>query len=105
MSLAEQRRHYRQNHRSVGCKITHMIGVPLIVLSLPAIFFLGWQWALGAFVLGWMFQLAGHALFEKNQPVFLSQPSNPVTYLYAIVFVLEEWVQLLSGKGLSDCVD
>ena len=39
--------------------------------------------------------------FEKNKPVFLSNPKNPFTYFSALIFVTQEWLKLLSGKRLD----
>lgn len=78
-----------------------MIGVPLILASLPAYLIAGFLAAFVCFVAGWIFQLAGHALFENNKPVFLSTPGNLFTFPYAVIFVAEEWWRLLSGRGLK----
>lgn len=104
MDFKAHRRHYRQNHRTLGCKVTHMFGVPLIVLTLPALFF-SWKLALACFVFGWFLQFIGHFVFEKNKPVLFSDPSNPLTYFYAIIFVMEEWGKLLTGRSLTDDSD
>lgn len=101
MDLAAHRRHYRQNHRTIGCKLTHMFGVPLIVASLVTLFF-AWKLALGMFVFGWALQLAGHFLFEKNNPVLFANPGNPLTYFYAVIFVAEEWWQVITLRGLQE---
>lgn len=101
MDLQAHRRLYRQEHRTVGCKLTHMFGVPLIVASVITLFFT-WKLALIMFVVGWALQLIGHYVFEGNRPVLFSDPSNPLTYFYAVIFVGEEWVRLLTLKGLSD---
>lgn len=100
MDFAAHRRLYRQEHRTVGCKLTHMVGVPLIVASLITLFF-AWKLALGMFVLGWVLQFTGHFVFEKNKPVLFSDPSNPLTYFYAVIFVAEEWWHLLTFQGLG----
>lgn len=92
--------HYRQEHRTVGCKITHMIGVPMIVASLVVVW-LTWQIGLVMFTVGWCFQFAGHRFFERNKPVLAEDPRNPYTYLSAIVFVAQEWATVLSGRRLS----
>ena len=63
---------YKAKHRHPLNKLMHNIGIPLIVVSLP-LFFFTWRWALGMFVLGWILQLAGHAI-EGNQPAFFSNP-------------------------------
>jgi uncharacterized membrane protein YGL010W len=92
---------YRHEHRTLGCKITHMFGVPMIVASLPTVFF-DWQVAVLLFVVGWILQFAGHFVFEKNRPLVMANPKNPMTYLAAVVFVAEEWSKLLTGKPLVD---
>lgn len=92
--------HYRAEHRTVGCKITHMIGVPMIAASVPALFF-NRRWAAGLFTVGWAFQLAGHRFFERNRPVLVADPANPLTYFSALAFVAQEWKQVLSGRGLT----
>jgi uncharacterized membrane protein YGL010W len=55
-------------------RLCHTVGIPLIALSIPlfiaSIFVPGlWRVALGAFVIGWLFQFVGHA-FEGKPPEF-----------------------------------
>jgi uncharacterized membrane protein YGL010W len=95
--LAEERVKYEQRHTTTGCKITHMIGVPLIVLSVPMLLF-SRKKALAMFGIGWTLQFSGHMLFEKNSPVFVEDPFNPYTYLTAVLFMRDEWVRVLSGQ-------
>jgi uncharacterized membrane protein YGL010W len=94
---------YREQHRTVGCKITHMFGVPMIVASLPTVLF-AWPAAAGLFVGGWALQFMGHYVFEHNDPLFFAKPTDPYTYLSAVVFVAEEWTKVLSGKPLREAV-
>jgi len=63
---------YKAKHRHLLNKLSHSIGIPMIVVSLP-LFFLSWRWALGLFVVGWVFQFIGHAI-EGNQPAFFGNP-------------------------------
>ncbi|MDT7602068.1 MAG: hypothetical protein QOF61_65 [Acidobacteriota bacterium] len=63
---------YKAKHRHPLNRLTHSVGIPLIVLSLP-LFFFNWRWALALFVLGWVLQFAGH-LIEGNQPAFFRNP-------------------------------
>jgi hypothetical protein len=99
--LESQLRNYRSRHRSPGCKITHMVGVPLIALSLP-MFFVNRQCAWKMFGVGWTLQFIGHICFEHNRPAFTEDPKNPFTYLSALAFVAGEWrkvvVSLASGR-------
>jgi uncharacterized membrane protein YGL010W len=81
-----------------------MFGVPLIALALPLIFF-SWKLALASFVVGWVLQFIGHFVFEKNKPVLFQDPTNPITYFYALIFVGEEWAKVLTGRSLKDDAD
>ena len=59
---------YEQNHQSTLCKVTHAFGIPMIAVSIPALF-IRWRLALLLFVLGWALQFAGHAA-EGKPPKF-----------------------------------
>lgn len=66
---------YGRSHEHPVNRLCHTIGIPLIALSLPlllgALFLPAlWRWALLLFVVGWGFQLVGHA-FEGKPPEFL----------------------------------
>jgi uncharacterized membrane protein YGL010W len=63
---------YKAKHQHPLNRLSHSIGIPLIVLSLP-LFFFSWRWALALFVVGWVFQFIGHAI-EGNQPAFFENP-------------------------------
>ncbi len=63
---------YKAKHRHPLNKLTHSVGIPMIVVSLP-LFFFNWRWALALFVVGWALQFLGHAI-EGNQPAFFRNP-------------------------------
>ncbi|MEP6741707.1 MAG: DUF962 domain-containing protein [bacterium] len=63
---------YKAKHRHPLNKLSHSIGIPLIVVSLP-LFFFNWRWALALLIIGWAFQFLGH-LIEGNQPAFFRNP-------------------------------
>jgi uncharacterized membrane protein YGL010W len=63
---------YKGKHRHPLNKLSHSVGIPLIVVSLP-LFLINWRWALGLFVFGWVLQFVGHAI-EGNQPAFFKNP-------------------------------
>jgi uncharacterized membrane protein YGL010W len=63
---------YKAKHRHPLNRLTHSIGIPMIVLSLP-MFFFTWRWALLLFIVGWILQFVGHAI-EGNQPAFFKNP-------------------------------
>jgi uncharacterized membrane protein YGL010W len=63
---------YKSKHRHPLNRLSHSIGIPMIVVSLP-LFFFNWRWALVFFGAGWAFQFMGHAI-EGNQPAFFGNP-------------------------------
>ena len=63
---------YKSKHRHPLNRLSHTIGIPLIVISVP-LFFFNWRWALALFLGGWILQFAGHAI-EGNQPAFFRNP-------------------------------
>jgi uncharacterized membrane protein YGL010W len=89
-SLDEYMIQYAQEHTQLGTKLTHMVGIPMIVASIPTAVVS--PPAAGAlFAGGWALQLAGHYFFEKQKPSFLSDPY----YLFVgPVWVAVEWAHL-----------
>jgi len=63
---------YKKDHTHPMNKATHMVGIPMILASLPVLFFAP-AWAAGLFVVGWIFQFIGHA-FEGKAPSFFRDP-------------------------------
>jgi uncharacterized membrane protein YGL010W len=63
---------YKAKHQHPLNRLTHSFGIPMIVVSLPLVFF-SWRWALALFVVGWVLQFVGHAI-EGNQPAFFRNP-------------------------------
>lgn len=63
---------YKAKHQHPLNKLTHSIGIPLIVISL-LIFFMNWRLALTMFVAGWILQIVGHVI-EGNRPAFFKNP-------------------------------
>lgn len=78
-----------------------MFGVPMIALSLPALFF-NFPLAASLFTAGWALQLIGHYVFEKNKPVLLDGGNPLFTTAAAMLFVAQEWMRFLSGKSLAE---
>jgi len=68
-SLSEN---YKTRHQHPLNRLSHSIGIPLILVSLP-LFFFSWRWALVLFVVGWVLQFIGHAI-EGSQPAFFKNP-------------------------------
>ncbi len=90
-SLREYIAHYQQEHTQLGTKLTHMIGIPMIVASIPTAF-VNLPAASGLFLGGWALQYAGHHFFEKNEPAFYS---DPYYLLVGPLWVAAEWMTLL----------
>ncbi|MBO9542024.1 DUF962 domain-containing protein [bacterium] len=81
-TLDEYLRRYEAEHTKFATRLTHVVGIPLIVASLPLLF-VRWKLGLALFVLGWVFQFIGHRI-EGNKPAFFGDP------LYLLVGVI--WV-------------
>src|SRR6185503_14674766 len=64
---------YKAKHQHPLNRLTHSLGIPLILISLP-LFFINWRWALALFVAGWALQFIGHAI-EGNRPAFFKNPT------------------------------
>src|SRR5258708_16888495 len=63
---------YRSMHQDRRNQVCHMVGVPMIMASIPlAATVVGLPLAAGLFVTGWAIQFTGH-FFEKKAPAFLS---------------------------------
>ena len=82
---------YKAKHRHPLNKLSHNIGIPMIVVSLP-LFFFAWRWALALFIVGWIFQFIGHAI-EGNQPAFFRNP------VYLLVGPM--WLVRRAGEALG----
>ena len=74
---------YKAKNQHPLNRLTHSIGIPMIVISLP-LFLFNWRWSLLLFVAGWIFQFVGHAI-EGNQPAFFR---NPVYLLVGPLWLL-----------------
>ncbi len=86
----------RGSHQHRVNRLCHTIGIPLIALAVPlflvAIAVRGlWPVPLGLFVVGWIFQLVGHA-YEGKPPEFLKD--------WRFLFVgLRWWLAKLRGRA------
>src|SRR4029078_4523381 len=74
---------YKAKHQHPLNRLSHSIGIPLIVISLP-LFLFNWRWALLLFIAGWILQFVGHAI-EENHPAFFK---NPVYLLIGPLWLL-----------------
>jgi len=90
-SLREYLDEYGESHRHLGTPLTHMVGIPMIVGSLP-LFPLNPLVGGGMFIGGWILQFIGHYVFEKNDPKFFG---DPVNLLIGVVWAAKEWLELV----------
>jgi uncharacterized membrane protein YGL010W len=87
---------YSHSHQHPINRLLHTIGIPMITLSLmlliaAIVVHALWPWALGLFVLGWIFQFVGHGI-EGKPPEFLRD--------WRFLFVgLRWWFAKLRGRA------
>lgn len=65
---------YSQSHQNKWNRLTHLFGIPMIVIGialglLALVWGALWTWAAGVFILGWALQFLGHAI-EGKPPEF-----------------------------------
>ncbi len=90
-SLRAYMKQYKEEHQHPGTKITHMIGIPMILASLP-VAVVSPPVGGALFVGGWALQFIGHGMFEKSKPSFANDPY----YLgVGAVWVTVEYMELL----------
>jgi hypothetical protein len=62
---SENLAYYRSQHRTPGCRITHMVGVPLIIAaSLTSL--VNRKKASKMFAVGYFLQISGHIFLKKT---------------------------------------
>lgn len=94
-SFDDKMAYYRSQHRSVGVRATHLVGIPGAAASLPLLLA---RPKVGAavFVASWTLQVAGHRLFERNNPALTK---GFVSYqLCGLAFWCEEMGDLISRR-------
>ena len=89
-SLRQYLDEYAEGHRHVGTRLLHMVGIPIIVASLP-VFPVNPLLGGGMFAAGWVLQIIGHWAFEKNSPLLFNDPLN---MLIGVVWAAKEWADL-----------
>lgn len=89
MRLSELLEKYKQDHQHPINQLTHAFGIPMIVISIPLVFF-QWKTAVILFVVGWILQFVGHA-FEGKKPSFFS---NPRFLLVGPYWLAKKWAKM-----------
>ncbi|MCV7333130.1 DUF962 domain-containing protein [Mycobacterium cookii] len=88
--------YYRTQHTSRGVRLTHMIGTPVIASAIPLLFAKP-RVGIPMFFGGWIFQIAGHRVFEHNLP---STHKGWITYqLTGVIDVCEQYGELLARRS------
>jgi uncharacterized membrane protein YGL010W len=89
-SLRDYLSQYEKEHTKLGTRLTHMVGIPMVVASIPTAL-VNPPVAGGLFAGGWALQIVGHRVFEKNKPAFFS---DPYYLLVGPVWAAAEWLRL-----------
>jgi hypothetical protein len=90
---------YKFQHSTRGCRITHMFGVPLILLSIPTAFASA-KLASAMVTLGWFLQLGGHIVYEQNFPSVVNTRSLSWTLLAAVKSAACDWKKFVTTGTL-----
>jgi hypothetical protein len=94
--FAEKMAYYRTQHTSPGVRLTHLIGTPVIAVGLPLVVAKP-RVGVSMFVGGWLLQIAGHRLFERNLP---STHKGWITYqLTGVIHVCEQYGDILARRS------
>jgi hypothetical protein len=97
-SLEENYRYYRAKHLTPGCRLTHLIGIPTLLLT-PITLLLNPRLGVKMLIAGLCLQVGGHWIFERNRPV-LFETKQPLTLVSAMIFTAEQWRDVFNGKWL-----
>lgn len=92
MTLQDYLNEYEAHHRNPLNKLTHVVGIPIIVASLP-LMVLKPVIGIPMFIGGWILQFIGHH-FEGNGPKFFQGP------IYLLVGVAWVPYAILKAVGL-----
>jgi hypothetical protein len=83
---------YLREHRHPLNRMTHMVGVPILLVTLGVgLWQQNWPVLLVGQLVGWAIQVAGHRI-EGNRPALLKRP---ISFLMGPLMVLVEYAELL----------
>lgn len=84
--------HYLNEHRHPLNRMTHMVGVPLLLVTgFIGLYQHDWTLLIGGQLVGWAIQIAGHRI-EGNRPALLKRP---ISFLMGPLMVLVEYAELM----------
>jgi uncharacterized membrane protein YGL010W len=93
--FSEKLAYYRSAHATPGVRATHLVGIPAIVVALPLLVA---EPIVGAaiFAVGWLIQISGHRIFEKNNPALTK---GFITYqLTGLAYWCEEVGDIIAAR-------
>ena len=90
-SLREYLDEYRADHTQAGTRLTHLVGIPMVLASIPTVF-LNPPVGAALFGVGWALQFVGHYVFEKNNPAFFG---DPFFLLIGAIWVVYELLEMI----------
>lgn len=100
----EALRLYRTRHQTRGCIVTHLFGIPMLILT-PLLYLAGRKGESKCFLIGGLIlQWLGHAVFEKNTPTII-ETKDPMIIPAALAFIGEKWTDIATGKPLVENSD
>ena len=83
---------YLHEHRNPLNRMTHMVGVPLLIFTaVLGLWLPSWSLLVGGQVVGWAIQVAGHRI-EGNKPALLKRP---ISFLMGPLMVFVEFIEML----------
>ncbi len=95
MEFEDYMAYYRSQHTTNGIRATHLVGIPGAAAAIP-ILLVRPKVGAGVFVASWLLQVAGHKVFERNNPAFTK---GLITYqLCGLAFWCEEVGDMAAGR-------
>jgi uncharacterized membrane protein YGL010W len=95
-SFEEKMAYYRSQHTTPGVRATHLVGIPAVAAALPLVVARP-RVGVPLFLGGWVLQVIGHKVFEKNSPALTK---GLFTYQFCgLAFWCEEMAELIAGRS------
>jgi len=91
---------YDATHQNSVNRALHTVGIPMILggavgLLLSPRLTPPWLGSAGLFASGWVLNIAGHAVFEKNRPAFTD---DPLSFVAGPVWDFKRMAENVSGR-------
>ncbi len=86
---------YDHEHTTLGNKVLHSIGIPIIFAGIVLLVLAQWRIGLACFFGGWVLLFLGHRI-EGNKPAFFQ---GPIYFLVGPLWVAREIKDVLLGRS------